>query len=480
VTGPSRGGTAATTAQLDSNTPVSPELFTPRWLALRLHELLGPLRGRRFCIAYSGGLDSGALLAALAVSRKREGFRLRAIHIDHGLHERSGAWAAAAAQCARAWRVRCETIELKLKIARGESVEAVAREARYEALRARLEPDEALLTAHNQDDQLETVLLALMRGSGVGGLAAMKASTLLGHTVLLRPLLSVARSQLERFAREHELKWTEDASNVDERFDRNYLRRRVVPALTQRWPAAAATASRSAAHLAEAQELLAQLARHSAAQAADGDALRVSVLRRFTLSERGNVLRWWLRQRGLTVPDHRRVREILGPMLEARADARPHVRWRGGELRRHGDQLVALTPGAEGNTATSLDWDWRSRAWLPLGGGRALGLIRDRHGDVDLAALPCPLRVGFRRGGERMHSAHGRVALKDILQSQGIAPWERAEVPLLLDGERLLAVADLWLDPAYRASGGDQPSSPAARGRFRWRRTPIRTRAALD
>jgi tRNA(Ile)-lysidine synthase len=480
VTARRRGGTHATAAQFDPTAPASPARFTLRWLASQLRALHGPLRGRRFCLAYSGGLDSSALLAALALLRQREGFALRALHIDHGLQAQSGTWAAAAATRARDWHVPFESIALKLQVARGESLEAVAREARYGALRARLGADEVLLTAHNQDDQLETLLLAVMRGSGLRGLAAMKATSAFGESVLLRPLLPVARTQLERFARERALQWTEDVSNADERFDRNYLRRRVVPALRERWPAAAATASRSAAHLAEAQELLERMARGSAAQAADGGALRVSVLRRLPWSERGNVLRWWLGQRGLCVPDHRRVREILGPMLEARDDARPLVRWPGGELRRHGDQLLAVLPEAQRERTASLDWDWRRRSWLPLGGGRALGLIRDRHGDVDLSTLPCPLRVGFRRGGERMRAGHGRVRLKDILQSQGIAPWERAEVPLVHDGEHLLAVADLWLDAAYRASNLEHTSANANRARFRWRRQSIPTRTAFD
>ena len=472
----SRGASATAAAEHDSTAATAPERFTPRWLATRLRTLQGPLRGRHFCIAYSGGLDSSVLLTALALLREREGFRLRALHVDHGLHEHSSAWAAAASARARTWRVPCETIALQLKIARGESLEAVAREARYRALAARLEPEESLLTAHNQDDQLETVLLALLRGSGVRGLAAMSASTALGQTWLLRPLLSVGRAQLEQFARARALQWTEDETNVDERFDRNYLRRRVLPALKARWPAAAATSSRSAAHMAEARGLLGRLARISAARAVDGPALRVSVLRTLSAPERGNVLRWWIADRGLPLPDHRRLREIVGPMLEARVDARPQVQWRGGCLRRHGDRLLAEAPSAPRVAASSLEWDWRARGWLPLGGGRELGLIKDRHGDVDLAALPCPLRVGFRHGGERMRGSNGRVALKDVLQSQDIAPWERAEVPLVHAGARLVAVADLWLDAAYRAASPAQSD----RGRFRWRHGTPGVSAALD
>ena len=447
-------------------TPVAPEHFTSRWLGAQLRRIAGPLRGRRLCVAYSGGLDSSALLAALAQLRRRAGFALRALHVDHGLHRDSGLWAAAALAQARALHVPCQILKLRIERRRGESLEAIARQQRYGALSARLASGELLLTAHHQEDQLETVLLALLRGSGVRGLSAMSANAAIAHSLLLRPLLPVSRAELERYARARALKWTEDLTNLDERFDRNYLRRQVLPRLRARWPAAAATVSRSAAHLAEAQGLLERAARLASAQAADGPALRISVLRGMSLPERCNVLRYWIAARGLSPPDHRRLREIAGPMLEARADALPRVQWRGGELRRHGDQLLALAQPAEAAPASIEDWDWQGRPWVRLGSGSLLAVIADRHGDVDLGALPCPLRVDFRRGGERLREAHGRVALKDLLQSQGIAPWQRAAVPLLRDRGQIVAVADLWVDGAYRAHG----RTAAARGRFRWRR----------
>ena len=443
-----------------------PERFTNRWLAARLRSLVGPLRGRRLCLAFSGGLDSSVLLSALAALRAREGFVLRALHVDHGLQANSQLWAAAALAQARALHVRCQSLRLRIELQRGESLEDVARQRRYQALTGALTSGELLLTAHHQEDQLETVLLALLRGSGVRGLAAMNPITVLGATSLLRPLLPVARAQLERFARLRGLAWTEDQSNIDERFDRNYLRRQVLPRLRQRWPAVAATTSRSAAHLAEAQGLLERAARDGAAQAADGAALRISVLRRMSLPERRNVLRSWIAAQGLRLPDHGRLREIAGPMLEARPDALPRVQWRGAELRRHGDQLLAVTARDALTQETAAEWDWRGRPWVALGSGSELGLIADRHGDIDLSALPCPLRVEFRQGGERLRGSAGRMALKDLLQTQGIAPWERSRVPLLRDHGRIVAVADLWVDAAYRADRHAQ--SP--RGRFRWRR----------
>lgn len=457
--------------RIDDDPLSVPLRFSARWLAQRLRALAGPLRGQHFCVAYSGGLDSSVLLCALAALRARAGFRLRAIHIDHGLHQESRRWAAAARAQARRLQVPCQVLRLQIVRKRGESLEAVARRERYRALRQRLGVDEALLTAHHQDDQFETLLLALMRGSGVRGLAAMGGRGVLAGVTLLRPLLPISRSQLEQYAGAAGLTWSEDPSNVDQRFDRNYLRRQILPPLRARWPAAAAMGSRSASHLAEAQGLLERLARAGVAAAADGSALRVSVLRGLALPERRNLLRSWIAARGLRLPDHRRLREIAEAMLAARADALPRVKWDGGELRRHGDRLLAVpppnasaTPGESAATAAGA-WDWRQRRWWPLAGGAALGLVADRHGDVDLASLPCPLRVGFRRGGERLRERQGRLPLKNLLQARGVAPWERGSVPLLRARGRIVAVADLWLDAAYRADSGVR----GARGRLRWR-----------
>lgn len=440
--------------------------FDPAWLGAQLRALLGPLRGRQLCLAYSGGLDSSVLLAALAALRRSERFALRALHINHQLQPDAAVWARTAKARARALRVPCEVLAVRVQVSAGESLEAAAREARYRALAGKLGPQELLLSAHHQQDQLETVLLGLLRGSGVRGLSAMSALMPWAHTLLVRPLLNVSRAQLEQYARARALQWSEDPSNADQRFDRNYLRQQVLPVLSRRWPAAAVTAARSASHLAEAQAMLERQARLCLRDARDGAALRVSGLRRLSLPSRRNALRYWIGERGLSAPDHRRLREIAGPMLAAKNDAAPCVRWRGGELRRQGDRLFAFADGAVRASSPVERWDWRAQPWLALADGGALGLVRDRHGDVRLSALPRRLGVRYRRGGERLASERGHLPLKDLLQAQGVAPWERAAVPLIVDGERIVAVAELWLDRQYRADD----RSDGNRGRFRWRR----------
>ncbi len=433
--------------------PAAPNALDSAWLGRQLRLLVGPLRGRRLCIAYSGGIDSTALLALCAPLRRSEHCQVRALHIHHGLQAEAEQWAQAAAQRCRSLRLPLTVRRIQVARARGDSPEAAARAARYAAFSDELAIGELLLLAQHQDDQLETVLLQLLRGAGPAGLAAMSALAPCGAGQLVRPLLGVRRAQLEALVREQNLSWSEDPSNRAEHFDRNYLRHRVLPPLLERWPAAAATVSRSAALMAEAQRGLEQAADALLAQAIDGDALSVPILRRFAAAERRLVVRRYLRQRDLPLPDQRRLLEITGAVLTARSDGHTCVRYGEVEIHRFGAQLIArrrLPP----LMANLVPWRWASAARLTLAGAGELELVPQPQGPIDLEALPAQLTVRFRQGGERLAMPHGHSSLKHLLQERHVPPWLRARVPLLYAGERLIAVADLWSDPALKRGRG--------------------------
>ncbi|HYL04287.1 MAG TPA: tRNA lysidine(34) synthetase TilS [Steroidobacteraceae bacterium] len=452
--------------------------FGPRWLGGRLAALLPEFPRVRLCVAFSGGPDSTALLAALARVRPRPQ-ALRALHVDHGLHPDSGDWSARAVRLARALGVPCEALAAQVSRAGGASLEARAREARYRLLAARLAPGEVLLSAHHQDDQLETVLLQLLRGAGVAGVAAMPELAPFAPGWLARPLLTRSRAELLAWVRAQRLECLEDPSNSDDRFDRNYLRLRVLPAIRARWPGAAATVSRTARHAAEAQRLLETAALADLARARHGAALAASALRSLPPERRRNALRFWIAARGLPVPPSRRLEEIAGPLLAARADAQPLVAWPGARLRRTGELLVLA--GADGGRAApaaaarargaagGIRWRWRAQpvCELPEGCGR-LELRADAHGPVDLAALPATLTIRWRRGGERLTPLAGgaRRALKSLLQEARVPAAERGLLPLIYGHGALVAVADRWLDQSVQARAGAR-----RRARLQWQRT---------
>jgi tRNA(Ile)-lysidine synthase len=418
----------------------------------------------RCAVAWSGGLDSSVLLhLLLQLRRERPGeLALRALHVDHHLQAAAPLFRAHCRRLARSWRVPLTMLDARPRQDAGDSLEEQAREARYACWRAELGPGELLLCAQHGDDQLETFLLAMLRGAGPAGLAAMPAVSRLGRGYLLRPLLGCRREELAHYAAEAKLPFIEDPTNSQPRFDRNYLRAEVVPRLRQRWPAVAATASRSARHCARAAAALGDLAERDLEVAADGPDLELAVLRRWSLERAQAVVRAWFARAGMRSPETRHLEEIVR-MRAVREDARPVLALREAIVRVHEGRLVlqprvAVPPAAAAKPAR---WQWR-RGPLVLPAG-SLAVQPDRHGDLDLARLPARLTVHFAGTSPRA----GR-SLRKLLQTLQVPRWERDALPLLFAGagETLLAVGDLWLHEDIR-SGAES----ARKGRFVWRQS---------
>jgi tRNA(Ile)-lysidine synthase len=397
----------------------------------------------RVWAAYSGGLDSTALLRALAAVRERLPGPLSAVHIDHGLHPDSSAWAEHCHATCEGLAIPFLARRLDLKPAPGESLEARAREARYGAFATLLAPGDVLLTAHTQDDQAEPLLLALIRGSGVHGLAAMPVTADLGLGRLVRPLLQCSRADLEGYANTLGLTWLTDPSNAELTMDRNYLRNLVMPLMRERWPAVAATLSRSAAHCAEAAEVV-DLVAGRELPTLGGErpgTLAITALGRLAPVVRKAVLRLWLRRRGFRVPSTAHLGRILTEVLPARSDAAPLVAWAGCEVRRYRTDLFALRPLPAPPLGLDLAWEG-ARLELPDGLG---ALVRDPgEGEAGVTAdRPTSWRVrfGITEQGCRLHAGGPHRPLKKIYQEAGVPPWLRPYVPLVFDGEDLVAVA---------------------------------------
>jgi len=414
---------------------------------------------QRLWIAYSGGRDSHALLQALVGLRPRVAAELRAVHCNHGLHPNSEVWSLHCRNvCAR---LGLPLLQLRLDVQRqaGRSLEALARAARYRAIAESMAPGDVLLTAHHQDDQAETVLLQLLRGSGVGGLAAMPALTRFPPGWLARPLLGFSAHSLAVYAEEAGLDWIEDPSNGDPGFDRNYLRHGIFPLLRARWPGMGRTLSRSARHCAEALSLVEESAVRDLSELAGSDPriLPVSGLLRLPAARCRAVLRLWIRQNGFPVPASVHLERVLGEVLLAAADRQPVVGWEGAEVRRHADSLYLLRPLERHDSTALLEW----RQPLPelrLPGG--LGLLRVTPAvgaGLDAGVWTrSRVRVGFRRGGERCRPVGmGQSrSLKRLLQERRVPPWLRDRIPLLYLNGELAAVADIWICESFAAADG--------------------------
>jgi tRNA(Ile)-lysidine synthase len=411
-------------------------------------------------VAYSGGVDSHALLHALAALRSRLPCRIGAVHVNHGLQAGAGAWDEHCRAVCAGLDIHYASLRVDGRAAAGESREAAARAARYAVLKEWLPQRHYLLTAQHQDDQAETLLLQLLRGSGVKGLAAMPRLAPFGAGHLLRPLLGCGHGALLDYARANRLGWVDDPSNQDISLDRNFLRHEVLPALRQRWPALSATLSRSARHCAEAALILEDLARQDLTALCDGskDTLPVSGLLRLSPERRRNVLRHWLTRKDGTSPSEAVLARIAHDVLGGRVDAEACVRWGDRELRRYRDRLYLLPQTPATDPHHSLAWRPEAALELPRAGG-VLSTSRRTGGGVRAAALEgAEVRVSWRVGGERCRPAgrRHRHALKKLFQEVGIPPWERGCIPLVYIGAELAAVADLWVCEPFVA-GPDEP-----------------------
>jgi tRNA(Ile)-lysidine synthase len=414
----------------------------------------------RCAVAWSGGLDSTVLMHLMVLLRARHPRRLvlRAVHVDHHLQPAAADFRAHCGKLARRWRVPLAILDVQVGLGPGVSVEEAARESRYAAWRGFLEPGEILLAAQHADDQAETLLLALLRGAGPAGLAAMPRSAALGQGRLLRPLLDLPRSALLGHAVQHGLTWQEDPSNQQLRHDRNYLRAQVIPRLRERWPALAQTMSRSARHCATGAAGMAEVAAADLFLAADGAGLDMSVLRRWPRTRQLAVLRAWFSRAALRSPETRHLDQILA-MLRARADAHPQLVLPQATVRVHEARLLLEAPASLLVPAPPRTWRWQ-RAALPLEAGE-IAVVPDRNGDLDLARLPGVLWVR----GTGNAPGKGR-SLRKLLQELAVPRWERERLPLLYaeGAQSPLAVGDLWLHPDVQARADSR-----RRGRIVWR-----------
>jgi tRNA(Ile)-lysidine synthase len=399
-------------------------------------------------VGLSGGVDSACLLSALAELSNRP---LRAIHVDHGLQAASVALRACSSALCERLQVSLTVIEVTVE-ARGESLEAAARDARYRAFALNLAPGQCLLTAHHAEDQAETVLLQLLRGTGIKGLSAMPMVRRLGQGWHLRPLLQVARRDLAAYAAAHGVRAHEDPMNHDPRFDRAFLRSAIWPTLIERWPGAAASLGRAARHAADAQELLERAADAALFHLRDGRALSVTGLRTLTERERTNVLRRWLGEAGIAAPPSARLSECLRQTLSAEAGQGPVIVWGEHALRRYRDRLF-VTAATLPSLAVRREWSMRSNPSLELGPG--LGTLRwvPRSGGLDAGRLPAVLDVRRRGGGETLKlSARGRTqSVQHLCQAMGVLPWMRDALPMIYAGDSLVAIGDIWRDSRWLA-----------------------------
>lgn len=424
-------------------------------------------------IAYSGGVDSQVLLVALT-KLKQQGQLPNPVvvcHVNHGLSPHADTWQAFAQQQCDSFALPLITHKLHLKKQAQQSLEAMARDARYQVLiKASAEPA-IIVTGHHLNDQAETFLLALKRGAGVKGLSAMLVSSTLAQHTLARPLLAVSRDDIVDYANQQKLSWIEDESNTDEHYDRNFLRHQILPKLNERWPSINKTIARSAEHCVEAQQLLDELAQQDLADC-QLSACKLSVAHLNKLSEPRlkNLLRYFLSSYNFLMPTRQQLAQIC-QQLNAGADKSPVIQLANCCFRRFQDNLY-LTPIYQDITLWQHSVDLscqpdKSRLTVQL--PDQLGVLNFSINSAQVttqsnwqASIKQPtanqlVSVRFSHDNPTclpQYRQHSR-ALKKVLQELAIPPWQRKRLPFIYYDDELVAVVGHFVCKAFLASGSE-------------------------
>jgi tRNA(Ile)-lysidine synthase len=419
-----------------------------------------PIGATGLLVGVSGGADSACLSTALARLRAESqlrGLPLRAVHIDHGLQSASGALREASAALCGRLQIPLSVIAVAVDAGAGDSLEAAARTARYRGFALELGAGECLLTAHHAEDQAETLLLQALRGAGLKGLSAMPMCRPFAGGWHLRPLLNVTQRELHAFGEAHGVTAVEDPMNRDPRFDRSYVRAYIWPKIVERWPGAATALTRTARHLADAQELLDQSALRVVQRLRDGEALSVAGMRALPERERVNALRHWLAAAEIAAPSTSRLAEALRQMLTAESDHLPAIVWGQHALRRYQERLF-VTPAQVPSLPARQEWRVAPGARLELGPG--LGALRwtRQIGGLDAARLPETLSVRRRSGGEtlKLGVRAKTQSVQHLCQSMGVLPWMRDALPMVYADETLIAIGDIWQDARWSVAAHEQ------------------------
>ncbi|HVK55514.1 MAG TPA: tRNA lysidine(34) synthetase TilS [Burkholderiales bacterium] len=428
---------------------------------LRRHIKLGD----RLTVGLSGGLDSVTLLSLLSKLRDRLHFDLAAHHVNHQISPNAAPWATFCSDLCAAMAIPFSQTVIDPLRPTGEGLEAAARAARYASF-VKLDTDFVVL-GHHQDDQAETMLLRLLRGAGVKGMAGMaECSRAPTREVeekttplrLLRPLLHLPRSALAAFALEEKLQWIDDESNANVGFTRNYLRADVLPRIDARFPAYRSVLDRAAAHFAEAGHLLDTLAALDVKDGMSDGKIAVHILSELDQMRAKNALRYFLGRSHLQMPDHDRLGEMLRQVTGARDDAMVCVVHDGIELRRFRGWLYVVPPSAAPSPDFQLNWGGEKNWVIPALNGTMVFQEANGAGIAQTALLQGGVSIRVRQGGERLRLSENRPrqTLKNLLQMAAVPPWRRERLPLLYIGDHLAYAPGVGVDVRFQSRPNEE------------------------
>ena len=442
--------------------------FNPSGLIGELIDQAGVSAGAKLVLAYSGGVDSEVLALGLSeFAREHHEYRYLLVHVHHGLSDNADAWVRHCESRATAYGLPISIKRVVVDTGPRKSVEAEARNARYDAIKSQMAPGDLLLTGHHLDDQLETVLLALKRGLGPKGLSAMGSKQAFdGDKQLVRPLLSISRELIEAKASALGLIHITDESNSDAQYDRNFLRLEIIPRLKARWGAIATTASRSAFLCAQQQAVIDDEVSERLpvfiSSSQGRDSLDLGLLGAQSANWQSLLFRGFIEQLGFAPPSQSQLAQALSQLLTARRDAKVELRLGDLLIRRYQGHafLGSVTDETdespieqciEVDASSLLNKD--AEVSLSLSKRNRLSINKVNTSDrVHLPKMRDKVSIRFSvKGGTKCHPANRSKAreLKKLWQEYGIPPWERERVPCIFYGEQLVCAVGYWIETGF-------------------------------
>jgi tRNA(Ile)-lysidine synthase len=390
-------------------------------------------------VAYSGGVDSHVLL----VLAKAYWPNVKAVHINHGLSPNANIWQQHCIQVCTDLNIPLECIQVDAKPKSKQSPEDAARIARHTAWKNLLSSEDLLLLAHHADDQAETLLYRLFRGTGPKGLSGMSTRAKISHVSVFRPFLKIAKQEILNFAYNHNLKNINDESNQDTKYDRNFIRNQIMPLLKDRWPAVTENINRAGCLTAQMLKCLDPIVLEKLADVYDADKNELDLKKLLNYSDnwQTEILRAWLQANNIN-PSYQQILLLKQQVIAASIDANPMYVIAGKTVRRSASKLYALENQALSNVQSpdfEATWDLQNNLSLPNGKTLTIEQISAKQEFISkLREHQVIVKLG----------AHGAKA-KKIFQQHAIPAWERSKYPLIFANGRLVSIAGLWASSRF-------------------------------
>jgi tRNA(Ile)-lysidine synthase len=427
--------------------------FNTQKLENYLSDLIVKDKPARYVVGYSGGIDSTVLLHAI---NKMAGYTpVVAVHINHQLIPQAAEWEKHSRKFSESISVEFLSRKVIIDMNSGYGLEAASRKGRYDSFKQLIKKNDYLLTAHNQDDQVETVLLNIFRGCGLRGIRGIPASRKFFEGKLVRPLLRVSRDEISEYAKKYKLNWIEDPSNQYQKYDRNFLRHEILAQLKSRWPAVNNNVRKTSELASEINEELKEIAFIDAPLFYKNNQLDIRIIKNLSPARQKNILRYALLSLGLPLPSSIKLNQVINEVINARVDRQPLVQWSNVQIRRYRKKIYFLSEYFQPKKNNIEKIYLNGPNWKL---GKGLGSLSLEKSDIGIKKSIAKegFNVTFRAGGEKIKPLGSEYSrkVKKLFQEAAVVPWMRENIPLLLYEGNLVAVADMWLDKSYAADNG--------------------------